>query len=295
MENTARIVDDIVVWGDGDSIPEAEQNHDVHLETLMKRVKAANVSLNAGKLKYRCQEVSFAGYILSSEGHRADPEKVRAITNMSHPENITELRRFCGMVNYLAKYIKDLASTMEPLHQLTRKDTIWEWRPEHEAAFRMTKEALVTAPTLTFFNGKKATVLQCDASQYGLGAAILQDGRPVAYASRAMTTTEKNYAQIEKELLAVLFGCEKFDTYTFGRVIKIESYHKPLQTIVKKPIAQAPKRLQRMLLKLQRYQFDLIYRKGSDMHLADTLSRLRHRDGDDARSQSQFEKDIETI
>ena len=123
------------------------------------------------------------------------------------------------------------------------------------------------------------------------GTLQLQEGKPVAYARRASTPAEQNYAQIEKELLAVLFGCDKFDVFTFGRFIKIEGDHKPLQTIVRKPIALAPKRLQRMLLKLQQYNFELLYRKGSDMHIADTLSRLKH----DTLSQSCFEKDIETI
>ena len=295
LENTARIVDDIIVWGDGDTEVEAQQSHDHHLERLMQRITRANVHLNADKLKYRCQEVRFAGYVLTAEGHRADPEKVRAISEMEHPENITELRRFCGMVNYLAKYVKGLASLMEPLHQLTRKDTTWEWMPEHDAAFCQVKKALISTPTLSFFNNKKQTVLQCDASQYGLGAAILQDGKPVAYASRALTSAEQNYAQIEKELLAVLFGCEKFDMYTFGRAICIESDHKPLQTIVRKPIASAPKRLQRMLLKLQRYSFELKYRKGTEMYVADTLSRLKHKQGNQEESQSEFEKDMETI
>ena len=270
---------------------EAEKNHDEHLNKLMRRIQKANVHLNAEKLKYKRQEVKFAGYILSAKGHTADPEKIRAITEPEYPTNVSELRRFCGMVNYLAKYVQGLATLMEPLHQLTRKDSLWEWMPEHSMAFDRIKKSLVSAPTLISFDNKKQTTLQCDASQHGLGAAILQEGKPVAYASRALTPAEQNYAQIEKELLAVLFGCDKFDVFTFGRFIKIESDHKPLQTIVRKPIALAPKRLQRMLLKLQQYNFELVYRKGSDMHIADTLSRLKH----DTLSQSCFEKDIETI
>ena len=103
---------------------EAEKNHDEHLNKLMRRIQKANVHLNAEKLKYKRQEVKFAGYILSAKGHTADPEKIRAITEMEYPTNVSELRRFCGMVNYLAKYVQDLATLMEPLHQLTRKDSL---------------------------------------------------------------------------------------------------------------------------------------------------------------------------
>ena len=293
LSNVARIVDDVIIWGDGDNLEDARRSHDLHVGVFFTQMRRGNVRLNAAKLKYRCRVVKFAGYILSSEGHRADPEKIRVIDEMTQPQNVTELRRFCGMVNYLAKYVQHLSSLMEPIHQLTRKDTAWEWTPEHERAFVQIKKALITSPTLAFFSNEKATTLQCDASQYGLGAVVLQDGKPVAYASRALTSTEQNYAQIEKELLAVLFGFEKFDVYTFGRLVNVESDHKPLQAIVKKPMALAPKRLQRMLLKLQRYNFELVYKKGTEMYIADTLSRVKHTT--ETNVQSQFEKDMESI
>ena len=108
------------------------------------------------------------------------------------------------------------------------------------------KEMIVTAPVLAYYHVNKPIVIQCDASQSGLGAALLQEGRPVAYSSRVMTQTEQNYAQIEKELLAKVFACEKFDQYIFGSDVVIESDHKPLETIFKKPIHSSPKRLQHM-------------------------------------------------
>ena len=107
-------------------------------------------TLNAEKLKYKSQEVKFVGYILSAKGHTADPEKIRATTEMEHPTNVSELRWFCGMVNYLAKYVQGLATLMEPLHQLTRKDSLWEWMPEHSIAFDRIKDSLVSAPSLIF-------------------------------------------------------------------------------------------------------------------------------------------------
>ena len=127
---------------------EAEKNHDEHLNKLMRRIQKVNVHLNAEKLKYKRQEVKFAGYILSAKGNTADPEKIRAITEMDYPTNVSELRRFCGMVNYLAKYVQGLATLMEPLHQLTRKDSLWEWMPEHSMAFDRIKKSL--GPLLLF-------------------------------------------------------------------------------------------------------------------------------------------------
>lgn len=116
--------------------------------------------------------------------------------------------------------------------------------------------------------------LQCDASQWGLGAAILQKGEPVAYTSRALTSAETHYAQIEKELLAILFACERFDTYIYGRdVVRVETDHKPLEAILRNTLNSAPQRLQRMLLCLQRYNLEIRYKRGKEMFLADTLSR----------------------
>ena len=134
---------------------------------------------------------------------------------------------------------------------------------------------MVTAPSLLnkYYEREKDLVIQCDASEGGLRAALLQDGRPLAYASRALTAAERNYAQIEKELLAIVFSTERFHQYTYGRSVIVESDHKPLESILAKPLVSAPKRLQRMILRLQRYDLDVRYKKGSELHLADTLSR----------------------
>jgi transposase InsO family protein len=115
--------------------------------------------------------------------------------------------------------------------------------------------------------------LSVDASSNGLGAVLLQEGKPVAYASRALTSVQQQYAQIEKELLAIVYGCKKFHQYVYGREVEVETDHKPLQSIFKKPLHQAPSRLQKMLLQLQSYDLTVTYKSGKEMYLADTLSR----------------------
>ena len=129
------------------------------------------------------------------------------------------------------------------------------------------------APLLIYFNPGKELVLQVDSSKDGLGAALLQDGRPIEYASRALTSAERNWAQIEKETLAVVFGLERFDQYTYGRKVVIENDHKPLAAILKKPLSQAPKRLQALILRLNRYDVDFHYMEGSKLFIVGTLSR----------------------
>ena len=121
---------------------------------------------------------------------------------------------------------------------------------------------------------EEEVTLQCDASQSGLGAALLQNGQPVAYASRALSPAETHYAQIEKELLAIVFACDHFEAYVYGRdSVQVETDHQPLVTIVQKPLNSALNRLQRMLLRLQKYNLHLKYKRGKLMFLADTLSR----------------------
>ena len=134
-----------------------------------------------------------------------------------------------------------------------------------------------------------------DVSNSGLGAVLLQEGKPVACASRSLTSTEKNYAITEKELLAVLFGCERFHQYIYGNKTLVESDHKPLESVMKKPLPRAPARLQRMLLHPQRYDFQLSYKSGNKMVLADTLSRASLKDADPEISDEELAAHIHMV
>ena len=166
-----------------------------------------------------------------------------------------------------------LSEVCEPLRKLTLPDVAWFWTNLHDSAVQQVKRLVTNAPVLKNFDSTKGVTLQCDASDKGLGAVLMQDDHPIAYASRALTDPETRYAQIEKELLAVVYGLEKFHTYTYGRQVTVETDHKPLELIVKKPLHLAPKRLQRMLLRVQAYSINLGYWKESTMYLADPLSR----------------------
>ena len=150
---------------------------------------------------------------------------------------------------------------------------MWEWSPKEEKAYRELQHILTKAPVLAYYDVSKPLVLSVDASSKGLGAAIIQQGRPVAYASRALMDCETRWAQIEKELLAIQYGCKRFHDYVAHRKVLVESDHKPLESIFKKPLYKAPMRLQRMLLALQQYEIEVTYKKWSELYIADTLSR----------------------
>ena len=219
-------------------------------------------------------EVLFIGHMATDHGLCVDPAKVQAIKGMPTPKDVISVQRLLGLAQYLSKFLPHLSDITKPLCELTQKDIAWVWDHPQQEALEKLKQAVMSTPVLRYYNINEEVTLQCDASQSGLGVAMMQNGQPVAYASRALSPVETRYAQIEKELLAVVFACDHFDAYIYGRSkVHIQTDHKPLESIVQKPLHSAPKRLQRMLLQLQKYNLEWTYKKGTTMYLADTLSR----------------------
>ncbi|KAL7832506.1 hypothetical protein SRHO_G00295240 [Serrasalmus rhombeus] len=216
------IVDDIIIGGRGVA------EHDANLRRVLERAREVNLRLNPDKCKFRLEQVGYVGHIFTSEGLKADPSKTVAITNMPVPTDVNSLQRFLGMVNYLGKYIPNFSEIAAPLRKLTHKETAWCWFQQHQEAFDRLKSLLSSPPVLAYYDVKEPVTLTCDASCHGLGAACMQNGRPVAFASRVLTDTETRYAQIEKELLAVVFACTKFRDYIYGKPTIVETDHQPL-------------------------------------------------------------------
>ena len=268
------VADDLVVVGFGDTPEEAMRDHNQNLHAVLQRCKEENLKLNDRKLRLCLKEVPFIGHLLTPEGLCVDPNKVKAILDMPPPSDVAAVQRLLGLAQYLSKFLPHLSDVMKPLRELTKKEVAWMWDPIQQQALENLKKAVSSTPVLRYYNLQEEVTLQCDASQSGLGATLMQNGQPVAYASRALTPTETRYAQIEKELLAIVFGCEHFEAYTYGRdVVQVETDHQPLESIMRKPLHSAPSRLQRMLLRLQKFNLKVKYKKGKEMFLADTLSR----------------------
>ena len=184
------IADDIVVFG------KTEAEHDEHLDNIMKRTQEVGLCLNPDKCVVKSHRIKFFGNYLSSKGLEPDPDKIAAIVDMTLPTNAQELQSFLGMVNCLSRYTSDLSTTTPPLHDLTKKDIIFVWGPEHQKAFDNVKKAITAASTLVYFDTSKPVSFQTDASKRGVGATILQHGRPVAYASKSLTETERTTATL---------------------------------------------------------------------------------------------------
>ena len=199
---------------------------------------------------------------------------------MPEPTNKKTVQRILGLINYVVKFIPKLFEVIRPLRELLQKDIHWHWEENTKKLFEDVKKLLSSDRCLAFSDVSKPITIQVDASNSGLGAVLLQVGKPVAYTSRSLTSTEKNYAIIEKEFLAVLFGCVRFHQHIYGNKTFVESDHKPLESKMKKPLPRAPAGLQRMLLRLQRYDFQLSYKSGNKVVLADALPRATVKDAD---------------
>ena len=186
---------------------------------------------------------------------KPDPEKVAAVEKMSSPKSRKELECQLGMFTYLSQYSPHLSQRTACLRELCKEDREWIWFPEHEEAFTEIKKMIteVPGPVLQYYDPPKPARVQVDASQSGLKALVMQNGRLIAYASKSLTTTQQAYAQIEKEALALVFGCEKFHHYLYGLNFVAETDNKPLEIIMMKPLHLVPMRLQRMRMRLQRY------------------------------------------
>ena len=273
LDGAKAIADDILVFGTGTNDEIADKSHDERLKAVLERCRQKGVKLNKEKMQFKQRQVSYMGHMITSEGLQADPNKIEAIVKMPTPTDREGVQRLLGMTNYVQRFAPRLADATKPLRDLLKEENAFVWDQTHDKALDEVKSILTKAPVLKYFSQDKKSVLQCDASKDGLGACLMQEGHPIAYASRALTPTETNYAQIEKELLSVVFGVEKFSEYLYGRHVVVETDHKPLECIVKKSLLSSPKRLQQMLLRLQRYDLEIVYKKGAEMYMADTLSR----------------------
>ena len=168
----------------------------------------------------------------------------------------------------------NLAADLEPLRHLTRKNVAWNWTPACEKSVQTVKNKISQPPVLAYLDPSQTFTLQVDSSKDGLGAVSLQNDKPIEFASHASTKPEQNWVQIEKEILAVVYGLERFDQYTYGRNLVVQDDHSPLEFILKKTLSQAPKRLQALIMRLHKYDITFQHVPGRSLVLADTLSRV---------------------
>ena len=262
------IIDDMLVWGS------SKEEHGHNLRKVLERTREVGIKWNAEKCVFGATDVSYFGHVLSDKRVQADPKKIAAIQEMEPPRNKQELEPLLGMVNYLAKFTPNLAETTSPMRSLLKKDSDFVWESVQQTALDKMKQLITSAKILTYYDVKKEVTLEVDASKHGLGAVLMQEGKPVAYASKSLNPTEQDYAQVEKEMYAIVFGTGRFHQYMYSRNVTITTDHKPLEANLSKSLCAAPARPQRMMLRLQKYDLTVHHKPGKEIQVADTLSRL---------------------
>ena len=245
LDGNACLMDDILMYGS------SLEEHNECLNAVLKRLSAAGITLNADKCQFHQTKVQFVGHIIDQHGIHADPEKVSAITEMDACRNVADVRRFLGMVSQLSKFSPQLATLTEPLRSLLQAKSEWTWDTPQEDAFRAIKAELSSTRVLAFYNPTRETVVSADPISFGIGAVLLQkqensQWQPIVYASRAMSGTERRYAQIEKEALASTWACDRFSQYLIGKKFTLETDHKPLVPLLgSKDLEDLPPRILR--------------------------------------------------
>ena len=197
--------------------------------------------------------MKFLGHTLGRDGIAVPPSRVEGILAMATPTNAEQVKSFLGMISYVSKFVPNCAARSAPLRRLTRTTETFRWEDEENKAFKDLKQAIAHAPQLSIIKENVKMTISADASSYGLGAALLQEGRPIAFASVSLTETQRRYGQIEKELLAIVYACEHFRFYLIGAQFEVETDHRPLIAIVRKDISLLSPRLQKMMLRLLRF------------------------------------------
>jgi hypothetical protein len=273
LEGLKILVDDLLIYG------ATREEHDRRLADVLERAKQKGVKFNRSKCQIAVQSVCYFGHIISNAGIKPDPEKLRAINEMPTPKSKEELQTLLGMLNFLSRYIPNLATQNRPLRDLIKANE-FEWKELHTTCLNQLKESIVT--NLAFFDSSSPTLeLEVDASKHGLGARISASGKVFAYASRSLSKSEQNYSQLEKELFAIVYGCRHYHHYLYGRKVQVITDHRPLESILIKPLHTAPPRIQRLMMYIQPYDLTFKYRAGKEIPVADALSRLHLPDIDE--------------
>ena len=268
--NILTYLDDIIVLS-----PTFEQ-HIEDLRIVFDRLRKFKLCANREKCKFACARVKYLGLWITPNGIEVDQDKVAAIQNIPCPRNVKQLQSFLQTCSWYRKFIPNFSGIARPLSNLTKKNTVWKWTENEQNAFQSLKKCLITPPVLKQADATKPFIIRTDASAYALGAVLLQgdspaEEHPIEYASRLLSSAEKNYSTTEREALAVVWALDKFRGYIEGSEIKVASDHQPLKWLMS--LKSPTGRLARWALQIQSYNLKIDYVPGKCNVVADLLSR----------------------
>ena len=267
MEGVTGIVDDMVIAG------RDEMEHGRNFLAFMEECMSNNLTLNSEKIQFKQSQVSFYGHCWLKQGISLDPKKIEALNHMELPPDKETMRSFLGMVNYLNRYSAFNAHLAAPLSALTHQAVDYKPSKVHYENFNRIKMEVSNMRALPYFDINAETTIQMDDSKKGLGACVIQKRKVVCFASRALTKTEQNYQNLEREALGNIWGMEKFHYFLYGKEFTLETNQKPLVSIHKKHMIDISPRVQRLIVRSFPYlPFKVVYKRGADIPVADALS-----------------------
>ena len=293
MDQVLQGLEGVTCYLDDILIASKRENHVERVQLVLDRLRKYGICVKRSKCSFNMNSVQYLGHVVCAEGIRPTNDKISAIHAITEPKDVQQLRSLLGVVNYYAKFLPNLSSLLAPMYNLLRKDAPFTWNQDCAKALSEVKKLLSSDKLLVHYNPDKPLTLACDASPVGLGCVLsnIIDGveRPIAYASRSLTSAERHYCQLEREGLAIVFGLAKFHKYVYGRKITIITDNKPIARIFgpKKAIPSlAAARLQRWAMILMSHNYDIQCRSSQAHGNCDTLSRFPSKESQLATEQS---------
>jgi hypothetical protein len=266
-------IDDIIIYS------KTYEEHLEHLRNVFTLLENAGLKINLEKCDFFKTKLAFLGHIITVEGITPDPAKIEKVRHYPIPQDKTNVRAFLGLASYYRRFIKGFTTIAKPLHNLTRKNTTFEWKPEHQVAFDALKEHLISVPIMTYPDFSRKFILATDASDWGIGAVLSQKDEgnlehPIAYASRLLSAPEQNYTTVERECLAIIWAVRHFKHYLHGPKFDLYTDNSALTWL--KNRSQPKGRVARWIFELSEYDYEIIHKQGRLNANADALSRLPH-------------------
>lgn len=267
-------LDDLIVYG------ATTDEHDHTLHTVLQKLREAGLLLNNEKCHFRKTTLRYLGHVIAADGILPDQEHVNAVLQAPAPSDAAALRSFLGLASWYSKFIPNFATVVAPMRECVKDKETFTWSESAQASFDEVKQLLVSSSALALYDPSLRSVISTDACDYGVGAVFAQiqpDGteKPVAFASRTLTMAERKYSIVEKEALAWVWATEKWRTYLWGRRFTLRTDHQALTTLhTTKGMNRAGLRIARWSARLLCFDYDVIYKPGSQNYTADCLSRL---------------------
>jgi hypothetical protein len=256
--------DDILIYS------KSWEDHLQHVDKVLQLLKEQQLYAKPSKCFFGVKEVEYLGHIVSHEGVKVDPNKIKAMMDWPIPKTLKNLRVFLGLTGYHRKFVQNYGRIAAPLTELTKKDA-FSWTPESTKSFEQLKEVMCKAPVLTTPDFTKTFIVECDALGNGIGAVLMQEGRPLAFESRPLKGRDLRKPIYEKEMMAILHALKKWHPYLIGRHFKVKTNHDSLKYFLEQRLSSEEQ--QKRVTKILGYDFEIVYKKGKQNVVADALSR----------------------